>query len=232
MSISSQLLILNQTKKNIKQAINLKGVSVTNEAFAEYPDKVRQIPSGSGTYESNIIQYIEGTMVDVEIPYGTTTIGKSAFYFMPIETVTIPNSVTAIGSFSFCNCQNLGSVTIPNSVTIIGNSAFHGCVSLSTMDIPNSVTSLGDGVFRGCTGLISATLGSGITSIGDYIFYECDNFQSLTCLAVTPPTIVSGTFQSGNYPIYVPDNSVLAYQTADNWMQYSNRIKPLSDKPQ
>ena len=41
MSISSQLLILNETKNNIKTAINLKGVSVTDEPFAEYPDKVR-----------------------------------------------------------------------------------------------------------------------------------------------------------------------------------------------
>ena len=41
-----------------------------------------------------------------------------------LTNVTIPNSVTSIGSYAFVFCTSLTSVTIPNSVTSIGEAAF------------------------------------------------------------------------------------------------------------
>ncbi|MEE1000816.1 MAG: leucine-rich repeat protein, partial [Bacteroidales bacterium] len=45
-----------------------------------------------------------------------------------LTSVTIPNSVTSIGNYTFSGCYDLTSVTIPNSVTSIGGSAFSGCI--------------------------------------------------------------------------------------------------------
>ena len=67
--------------------------------------------------------------------------------------VTIPNSVTSIGTYAFYDCSSLTSVTIPNSVTSIGEYAFCGCSSLTSVTIPNSVTSIGDSAFYGCSDL-------------------------------------------------------------------------------
>ncbi len=60
-----------------------------------------------------------------------------------ITSVTIPDSVTSIGSAAFFNCISLTSVTIGNSVTSIGDGAFYGCSSLTSITIPDSVTSIG-----------------------------------------------------------------------------------------
>lgn len=188
MSISSQLLILNETKNNIKTAINLKGVTVTDEAFADYPDKVRQIPSGGGTYKSTIILYLEGKLRNAVIPDGTTSIGTGAFYDLgngdnQLETVTVPSSVTSVGKFAFFNEKNLTEITLPSGLTFIGEGAFAGC----------------------------------------------NNLTSITILATVPPTLEATGISTGNNDtkVYVPAESVLAYQTADAWQYYAQMITPI-----
>lgn len=257
MSIANQLLILSQTKNNIKESINLKGVEVTDEAFAEYPDKIRQIPNGGGWYESNVILFLERKIRTAVIPEGITTIGNSSFNdCASLTNVTIPDSVTSIGDSAFYDCSSLTSVIIPSSVTSIssraffkcssltsvsigsgvtsiGMAAFYSCSSLTSVIIPDSVTSIGDNAFNKCTSLANVTIGNSVTNIGEYAYSDCSSLASVTVNATTPPTLGSSAFNStNNCPIYVPDDSVLAYQTSDNWIEYANRIKGISEKPQ
>ncbi len=74
-----------------------------------------------------------------------------------LTSITIPNSVTTIGSSAFFRCSGLTSVTIPESVTSIGNSAFGSCSSLTSVTIPESVMTIGDGAFGSCSSLTSVT---------------------------------------------------------------------------
>ena len=90
-----------------------------------------------------------------------------------LTAVTIPSSVTRIGSSAFRNCASLTSVTIPDSVTSIGDYAFSGCSSLTSVTIGDGVTSIGDYAFSGCTALTSITIPDSVTSIGDYAFRYC-----------------------------------------------------------
>ena len=85
-------------------------------------------------------------------------------------SVTIPNSVTTIGTFAFAYCSGLTSVTIPNSVTTIGDWAFYGCSGLTSITIPNSVTTIGDYAFLNCRGLTSVTIPNSVTTIGNNAF--------------------------------------------------------------
>lgn len=45
--------------------------------------------------------------------------------------VTLPESVTSIGSRAFSDCHTLASVSIPASVTEIGDDAFKICPALT-----------------------------------------------------------------------------------------------------
>ena len=88
-------------------------------------------------------------MTSVTIPNSVTSIGSSAFaWCSSLTSVTIPNSVTSIGEWAFYDCSSLTSVTIGNSVTSIGEKAFYECSSLTSIEIPNSVTSIGNSAFE------------------------------------------------------------------------------------
>lgn len=143
--------------------------------------------------------------------------------------ITIPNSVTRIGNYAFVACSYLTSVTIPSSVTSIGDRAFMYCSALTSVTIPNSVTSIGMYTFFQIRGLTSVTIGNGVTSIGSFAFNNCSYLTSVTILATTPPTLGnSSVFSStNNCPIYVPAESVAAYQAATNWASIASRIQAI-----
>lgn len=227
MSISSQLLILNQTKQNINSAINLKGVSVTDEAFSVYPDKVRLIPNGGGIYESTVILFIEGRLKSLVIPENTV-LRSYACAGGSYTSVTIPNSVTAIPANAFYACGSLTDVSIGTGVTSIGANAFASCSSLSRLVIPDSVTTIGDDCCYFAP-VSYVEIGTGITSIGKRAFSHVYN-GTVVVKATVPPTIPSSDTPFGSQSdIYVPDNSVLDYQVA--WSYYADRIKPISQLP-
>ena len=55
-----------------------------------------------------------------------------------MKGVTIPESVSIIGSHAFEGCSGLERVTIPGSVTTIGRGAFEGCSDLHIL-VPESL---------------------------------------------------------------------------------------------
>ena len=161
------------------------------------------------------------------IPDGIESIAGGAFSNCSgLTSVTIPNSVTSIGEEAFFYCTGLTSVTIPNSVTSIGEEAFVSCTGLTSVTIPNSVTSIVSSAFSGCSGLTSVTIPNSVTSIGMSAFWGCSGLTSITCKAITPPTLGSYVFSyvDTSIPLYVPAESVEAYQTADQWKDFTNII--------
>lgn len=86
----------------------------------------------------------------------------------------------AIYDYAFYYCDGLTSVTIPDSVTSIGSYAFSGCMSLTSITIPDSVTSIRSYTFFGCTGLTSITIPYRVTALENYAFADCSSLTSVT----------------------------------------------------
>ena len=97
-------------------------------------------------------------------------IADSAFAYSKhksdIFSVTIPDSVTAIGKNAFYSRQSdLTTVNIGENSELktIGNNAFSGCRALTSIWLPASVTSIGDSAFNNCGSLNTITVASGNT---------------------------------------------------------------------
>ena len=88
------------------------------------------------------------------------------------QNTIIPNSVTSIVA-AFEGCTGLTSVTIPESVTSIGSNAFFDCSGLTSFTIPNSVTSIGNNAFYGCSGLTDVwCYAESVPITGSQVFYN------------------------------------------------------------
>ena len=120
-------------------------------------------------------------LASVTIPDSVTSIGSYAFSgCTSLTDITIPDSVIEIWYNAFDNCSSLESITIPNSVTSIDRYVFYGCTSLESVTIPNSVTSIGDAAFYGCTSLANIEIPNSVTSIGNSAFWNCTGLTSVT----------------------------------------------------
>ena len=154
-----------------------------------------------GTDDSNPLYYASNLYLDGVI----------------VTSLTIPDAVTNIGNYAFCNCSGLTSVTIGNSVTSIGDSAFSSCSGLTSVTIPDAVTNIGNYAFCNCSGLTSVTIPDSVTSIGDYAFYNLSELTSVIipdsvtnigsyafyeCSALTSVTIGNGVMSIGVCAFY------------------------------
>lgn len=142
-----------------------------------------------------------------------------------ITALVIPNSVTKIGSFTFCNCEGLTSIEIPNSVTSIGESAFLGCSGLTSIEIPNSVTLIGESTFAECGGLTSIVIPSSVTSIGKNAFTYCRNIRVINYNTTKPIGSGRDIFDDNIYSsatLYVAEGGLEKAKTTSPWMFFDN----------
>ena len=136
MTIEHELELLSNTKNNIKAAINSKGVSVTNEPFSQYPDKIRNI---QGVNNENIDINTNGTYLPStgytgfgEVNVNVRTVNNEYITVTQNGVYTPSNGYTGIG-------QAIVSITPPPTVTdnIEGTAVITDSV---TMQITDNVT--------------------------------------------------------------------------------------------
>ena len=93
----------------------------------------------------------------------------------------IPDSVTVISDWAFCECKKLNRITIPDSVHEIGEGAFYNCALLDEVEIPDSVVKIDDCAFRGCTSLERVVIPDSVKELGWGIFDGCEKTVTVYC---------------------------------------------------
>ena len=154
-----------------------------------------------------------------------------------IETIKLPESVTKIGIVTFAACPNLKAVDMPG-VKTIEREAFSQSGILGTLDLPETLEEIGDFAFFYCRGLTEITIPKNVKKIGEGAFLD-GGYTKAILKPLSPPVM------EGNYTldtrdllynrkclIYVPEESLEAYQTADNWKKCTGFMTVEGKMPQ
>lgn len=174
---------------------------------------------------------VPASVVYQDTVYSVTSVGGGAFWeCSELTGVTLPNSITTIGNGAFYECVNLRSVNIPNRLTYIGYDAFCMCINLENITLPNTLITIEPEAFRACHSFTTITIPGSVSSLGHSALARCEELTSLTCEAVVPPHCGIMCFYriDPTIPVYVPAESIPAYQTAVEWKDFTCFL-PLSE---
>ena len=172
----------------------------------------------------------EGDVVDsLTISAGTSVETRGFYYWTDLTAVTI-ESGTSLGTFEGAG---LYEISIPSGVTIPSSWFAANCPNLQGyVNIPEgSITNLGDSEFYNSHLIQGASIPSSVTAItGSNAFNGCWLIDDIGIYPTTPPPLSNTNhFNNGNSmtKMYVPENSLSAYQTATNWKSYSGRMESI-----
>lgn len=104
--------------------------------------------SQGGAYKDNrFLALRKRELNEYEVKEGVAIIGDRAFYDAKLRTVTLPNSLRAIGQSAFAGCKNLTDVALPEGLEVIKDAAFRDCESLAELTLPSTLLEVGARAF-------------------------------------------------------------------------------------
>ncbi len=162
-----------------------------------------------------------------------------------LQELTIPDTWSEIPVKLANGCTSLRKLTLGSGVTAIKNTAFMGDTALKEvvwndvletidwnvfyecgfeeLNLPESLVSVDDYSFSALPELKKVKFGAALTSLGASCFAQCPKLQSVECAATVPPTLGSDAWtgsNTANATLYVPSESVAAYEAADQWKDF------------
>ena len=111
-----------------------------------------------------------------------------------LTTITLPNSVTRLGTRCLQNGGKLTEINLPSELTYVGELPFGWCESLTAIELPESIDSLGSSAFEGCKLLAQVEIPSEVSYIGKSLFQDCAALSEVT-LPATMREISFSTFK-------------------------------------
>ena len=146
-----------------------------------------------------------------------------------LKTIEFGKGVKEIeyGLFGFnLRAENLESVTLSEGITKIGTGSFYGLTKLTSITIPSSVDTIGDMAFMQCESLTNVVI-HGAPEIGVNAFANCPNIEEVYATSPMPgsmalfnPFIIGGDKISGNENLSV--NQVYNQELGRNVIEVSS----------
>lgn len=207
---------------------------------------VKSAVIGNGVTTLGTFAFYQCAMSSISIPASVTKVHFNTFnnsYNLMNFTVDSANPVySSLDGVLFNKDQTIivryprgrqGEYAIPEGVVIVGDGAFNGCYNVTDVKIPNSVTTLGMAAFFAC-GMAEITIPENVNRIDSLAFIGCQHLKVVTNYAIEPQVIdtnvFGGVIDISECTLYVPAQSLAAYQTADVWKDFGN-ILPIEDTP-
>ena len=192
-------------------------------------------------------------VTDLTFGNSLKTIGTGAFSLCSgLTSIELPQSVVNINGWAFDQCSSLEQIIFPDNSLIrrIGIGAFdntpwyenqpNGPVLTGPMlykfkgNVPydsqitleNGIKGIAEGAFLGCDGMAAISLPESVEQINPHAFSQCDKLESVTCLALTPPSLDnSECFDSVCYSkatLRMPHAAVIDYMNTEYWKLFAD----------
>lgn len=129
---------------------------------------------------------VRESITSITLPETVNAIGIGAFWnCKALEYVNIPEGVERIRENAFAECHSLKKIIIPHTVKAIDRRAFYYCDSLRFIEIPEGTETLGDAVFAHCHELMAVVLPQSVKKIGHHIVDMGNKDPKLTGIIVS-----------------------------------------------
>lgn len=111
---------------------------------------LEEIPGHAFCYDPNITSVITCPTL--------RSIGDWAFIWADISTISLPETLKSIGTYTFYKASLSGTVALPDSLTQLGASAFSGCEKVEAIQIGSGLKDIPADAFDGCANLKTITV--------------------------------------------------------------------------
>ena len=172
-------------------------------------------------------------LTSVTFPSCLTSTGTGIFSGCEnLTSVTFPSTPFSIDYGAFMRC-GFKSLTLPPSITQIGSEAFWGCKRLKRLTLSPSLTSIGEGAFGDCERLRTLTIPLDLTAIDSLNYISgLERFVPIfpsginsVYVAWQTPIPAGGFFEGFNFfiencTLYVPQGTRQRYSGTEVWRDF------------
>ena len=139
----------------------------------------------------------------ISIPSTITSIGSRAFYqCFRLNHLYIPDGITKINGRTFLSCNDLNDIRLPETLTTLDDYAFYHASGITSLHLPNSITSVGSNCFVACNNLVELNCPTSLTALPGTFIYQASSLRSFT-IGTNITKITNGAFRSlSNFTLY------------------------------
>ena len=213
--------------ENVKLKFSINGM----EDLPKLSKEFLLLPNDTGI---TIAKYM-GKSKETVIPetlgqYTVTAIGPRAFSNQPIKAVTIPETVTSIGTGAFYYCTGLESISLPAGLKEIPEQMLYYCQRLKNLTISEGVEKIGAGALFACDHIEKCIMPASICWISPNLFAEDESgrykdlYDNKAAYQVVPGSYAETFLKAYKVDSYRRDALKVVYAPGENPLSQEEQV--------